>query len=216
MGMKMRKLVTLFVCFQVGHHQTRRTSSALGEALHPISLSSLQLGFGRLSLIPKRKKCESCAIAPGAANLCAEHPLVHPNFNTKKAKYSYAVASNVIGDSSPPCGYAKIEVEDGSEEPLTRGEKNRDIDAYWFGTRYFAGEPLIVPKRNSDPNDETSAYLLGMVQDSAKDRSGVAIFDLEKPLKSGPVSMMWLKSSVPHGLHGCFAESGNGSKSVFC
>ena len=170
----------------------------------------------KLEIDPVTKKCVHLGIAPGAANACAEHPLVHPNFNTKKAKNVYAVASNVVGDSTAPCGYCKLRVEDGGEYILPEGEKNEEIDAWWFGTRYFAGEPLIVPKHGADKANEEAAYLLGMVQDSVEDRSGVAVFDLEKDLKEGPVAMMWLKSSVPHGLHGCFAEDMNGSSSVFC
>ena len=176
----------------------------------------------KLEIDPIRKKCVHLGVAPGGANVCAEHPLVHPNFNTKKAKNVYAVASNIIGDSTAPCGYCKLRVEDDGDGgdsailPLAQGERNEEIDAWWFGTRYFAGEPLIVPKFGSDPNNEEAAYLLGMVQDSVKDRSGIAVFDLEQDLKAGPVSMLWLKSSVPHGLHGCFAQDGKGSSSVFC
>jgi len=170
----------------------------------------------KLEIDPKTKKCVHLGIAPGAANVCAEHPLVHPNFNTKKVNYVYAVASNVIGDSTAPCGYCKLRVEDGGEYMLPEGERNEDVDAWWFGTRYFAGEPLIVQKDGSDPNDETAAYLIGMVQDSVKDRSAVAVFDLERDLKEGPVSILWLKSSVPHGLHGCFAKDTKGSSSFFC
>lgn len=170
----------------------------------------------KLEIDPVEKKCVDLRVAPGAANVCAEHPLVHPKFNTKRAKYIYAVASNVIGDSTAPCGYCKISVVDGDESHLFQGQRNDNVDAWWFGTRYFAGEPLIVPKFGGDPNKEEEAYLLGMVQDSVKDRSAIAIFDLERDLREGPVAMMWLKSSVPHGLHGCFAPDDNGSSSVFC
>jgi all-trans-8'-apo-beta-carotenal 15,15'-oxygenase len=170
----------------------------------------------RLEIDPKAKKCVDLNIAPGAKNVCAEHPLVHPNFNTKRAQYVYAVASNLIGDSTAPCGYCKLKVEDGSSISLEPGVKNTEVDAYWFGTRCFAGEPLIVPKKGSNLQDENAAYLLGMVNDCVRDRSAVAIFDLERDLKEGPVAMMMLKSSVPHGLHGCFAKDENGSSSVFC
>jgi len=170
----------------------------------------------KLEIDPRTKTCVDLNIVPGAKNVCAEHPLVHPNFNTKRTKYVYAVASNLIGDSTAPCGYCKLNVEEGSSVPLEPGVKNKNVDAFWFGTRYFAGEPLIVPKEGSNPQDENAAYLLGMVNDCVRDRSAVAIFDLERDLKEGPVAMMWLKSSVPHGLHGCFAKDANGSSSVFC
>jgi all-trans-8'-apo-beta-carotenal 15,15'-oxygenase len=170
----------------------------------------------KLEIDPVKKECVHLGIAPGAANACAEHCLVHPNFNTKKAKYVYAVTSNLVGDSSAPCGYSKFCVEDGAEIELPAGVKNEEIDSWFFGSRYFAGEPLIIPKEGADPEDEEAAFLLGMVQDCANDRSGVCVFDLERDLKEGPVATAWLKSSVPHGLHGCFAQDGTGSSSVFC
>ena len=120
-----------------------------------------------------------------------------------------------MGDSTAPCGYVRLCVEDGSRERLPSGHFNSDIDAYWFGTRHFAGEPLIVPKRGGDLGNEREAYLLGMVQDSVRHRSFVAIFDLERDLREGPVCKLWLRSQVPHGLHGCFTEDG-GATSVFC
>ena len=106
-------------------------------------------------------------------------------------------------------------VESGAYTQLDKGQKNNSIDAYWFGTRYFAGEPLIVPKHGGDFNNENEAFLLGMVTDSVKNRSFLAIFDLQRPLKEGPVCRLWMKSSVPHGLHGCFSDA-NGKSSYFC
>lgn len=172
--------------------------------------------YWKMVIDPKTKQCVHLDVAPGSINACAEHPVVHPNFTTSPAKYSYAVVSNVVGDSTAPCGYAKLEVEDGGTTKMDVGVKNESIDAYFFGTRYFAGEPLVVPKHNADINNEKAAYLLGMIHDAVTNKAGVAIFDLEKELKDGPVATLWLKSSVPHGLHGCFAPDECGSPSVFC
>eukprot|EP00560_Eucampia_antarctica_P009622 CAMPEP_0197827286 /NCGR_PEP_ID=MMETSP1437-20131217/4098_1 /TAXON_ID=49252 ORGANISM="Eucampia antarctica, Strain CCMP1452" /NCGR_SAMPLE_ID=MMETSP1437 /ASSEMBLY_ACC=CAM_ASM_001096 /LENGTH=634 /DNA_ID=CAMNT_0043428073 /DNA_START=171 /DNA_END=2072 /DNA_ORIENTATION=+ len=146
----------------------------------------------RMEICTKTKTCVDLTVAPGSHNVCIEHPLVHPNFNTKKAMNVYCTASNVIGDSTAPCGYCKLLVEDGSSTKLKQGEKNTDVDVFWFGSRCFVGEPLIVPKINGNLDDETDAYLLGMVKDSVKDRTGVAIFDLkDRDLKDGPIAMLW-------------------------
>lgn len=134
--------------------------------------------------------------------LCAEHPVVHPLMT--QPKYSYAVVSNNVGDSSPPCGYARVQVD-------MMGESS---EQYWFGSRYFCGEPLVVPKMGRV--DEDGAYLLGMVQDSVRQLSFVAIFDLEQSLSLGPVCKIWLQSAVPHGLHGCFDPGSNARTSYFC
>lgn len=165
---------------------------------------------------PKEKRTVSLDIAPGCYNVCTEHMLVHPNFNTKKAQHVYGTVSNVIGDSTPPNGYVKLNVETGSTAMLRDGEVNEEVDAYWFGTRYFTTEPIIVPKDGGDPENEDDAYLLGIVRDAAKKKNFLAIFDLEKDLKEGPIAKVYLKSGIPHGIHGCFAKDSNGSPSVFC
>lgn len=171
-----------------------------------------------------KKKLSKLKIAPNSLNVCAEHPVIHPFFVTKEAQNVYAVVSNVIGDSSAPCGYARLRVEDveSKEKLVLAGERNDDIDTFFFGTRYFAGEPLVVPKNANDNNPkEEEAYLLGVVFDAAKEKSFLAIFDLERDLKEGPIGKVWFKSQIPHGLHGCFAVNGedddcSGDNCYFC
>jgi carotenoid cleavage dioxygenase-like enzyme len=169
----------------------------------------------RMEIDPVAKKCVSLDIAPGSANACVEHILVHPNFVTRPAENAYATISNVVGDSTAPNGYCKLKVEAGSRIKLTEGEANKEVEAYWFGSRYFVGEALVVPKKGGDPENEDDAYLLGMVKDAAKEKSFVAVFDLARDLREGPVCKLWMKSGIPHGIHGCFAEEAGGP-SVFC
>eukprot|EP00529_Nitzschia_sp_RCC80_P011541 CAMPEP_0113486182 /NCGR_PEP_ID=MMETSP0014_2-20120614/24865_1 /TAXON_ID=2857 /ORGANISM="Nitzschia sp." /LENGTH=643 /DNA_ID=CAMNT_0000379847 /DNA_START=129 /DNA_END=2057 /DNA_ORIENTATION=- /assembly_acc=CAM_ASM_000159 len=148
----------------------------------------------RLEIDVKERKCISLDIAPGTANVCVEHVLVNPAFNVRKAEYVYGIASNLIGDSTAPCGYVRMEVESGSTHMLTEGEFNKDVDAYFFGTRYFATEPIIVPKKdkNGKPyENERACYLLGVVQDMAKNKAFLAIFDCEKDMEEGPVAKLW-------------------------
>lgn len=171
----------------------------------------------RLEIDPNEKKTVSLDIAPGSYNICTEHMLVHPYFITRKAQSVYGTASNLVGDSTPPNGYVKLKVETGSTTKLRQGEANTEVDSFWFGTRYFVTEPLIVPKEGGNLENEDEAYLLGMVRDSVAKKNFLAIFDLERDLKDGPVAKIWLKSGVPHGIHGCFAKGGsNGGPSVFC
>jgi carotenoid cleavage dioxygenase-like enzyme len=170
----------------------------------------------RMEIDPKEKRTVSLDIAPGCQNVCTEHMLVHPNFITRKCQNVYGTASNIVGDSTPPNGYGKLKVESGSTAKLKEGEPNEDIDSYWFGTRYFVTEPLIVPKDGGDPENEDEAYLLGMVRDAAKKKNFLTIFDLERDLKEGPLAKIWLKSGVPHGIHGCFSKDSSGGPSVFC
>ena len=144
--------------------------------------------------------------------------MVHPNFATKDAAYAYAQCCNVVGDSSAPMGFSKIRL-DGSgvvQSGLDVGDKNEDVDVYWVGPRRFAGEPLVIPKRIGDLDREENAYLLGLVYDAVKDRSSLVVFDLERDLKEGPVCSIWLKTALPHGLHGCFAPDISVQTSCFC
>jgi all-trans-8'-apo-beta-carotenal 15,15'-oxygenase len=147
-----------------------------------------------------------------------EHPVVHPNFATKDASYTYAQCCNVVGDASAPMGLAKMRL-DGSavvQSSLNAGDKNEEVDVYWVGPRRFAGEPLVIPKRNGNMDREEDAYLVGLVYDAVKDRSSLMVFDLERDLKEGPVCTLWLKTALPHGLHGCFAPDGSVQTSCFC
>jgi len=181
----------------------------------------------KLEIDPK-KKSSNLSVAPNSLNVCAEHPVIHPSYATKRAKNVFVVVSNLVGDSSAPCGYANLRVEDNNDDgrpkegSLFTGERNNNVDAYFFGTRYFAGEPLVVPKNTNDDNPkEEEAYLLGVVFDAVKEKSFLAIFDLERDLKRGPVAKIWFRSHIPHGLHGCFAVNGNdddysGDSCYFC
>lgn len=170
----------------------------------------------RLEIDPKTKSCVNLSIAPDAVNACSEFPVVHPNFSTSKAASVFSAVSNCIGDSSPPCGYARHRIEDTSRtRSLQPGEFNSEIDVFWFGSRCFVDEPLVVPKRGGDPKNEDEAFLLGMVKDAVRDKSYVAVFDLERDMRQGPVCRIWLKSHIPHGIHGCFAPDGPGRSSVF-
>ena len=170
----------------------------------------------RMEIDMKTGKTIDLSIAPGSSNVCAEHCVVHPNFVTKQARNVYATVSNLVGDSSPPCGYSRHRVEDGSTEVLEPGERNNEIDCYFFGSRYFCGEALVVPKHGSDLEQEEQAYLVGLVCDAVRHKTFVAVFDLERPLREGPVCKLWLKSHVPHGLHGCFDPQSNLRTSYFC
>jgi len=188
----------------------------------------------RIEVDTSTRQTVSFGVAPGGINVCGEHPVVHPKFNTRKAKSTYVVASNLNGDSTAPCGYVRIptgedncvNVSDMSSshaiaavvtEPVEPGERNELVDAHWVGPRSFAGEPLVVPRANGDPDDENDAFLLGMVQDAERNKSYLAIYDLRRTLAEGPVARVWLKSMVPHGLHGCFSADGDiCSTSVFC
>mmetsp|Transcript_37085 Transcript_37085/g.66802 ORF Transcript_37085/g.66802 Transcript_37085/m.66802 type:complete len:706 (+) Transcript_37085:100-2217(+) len=174
--------------------------------------------YWRIEIDPETERCVDLRVSPGAENMACEHPVVHPNFQTKDATYVYTQCGNAIGDASAPMGFAKLRL-DGSavvQPNLKAGETNDEPDVYWVGSRRFAGEPLVVPKRNGNLEREEDAYLLGLVYDAVRDQSSLVVFDLERELKEGPVCTIWLKTALPHGLHGCFAPDPSVQTSCFC
>lgn len=174
--------------------------------------------YWRMEIDPEAKRCVDLRVSPGAENMCLEHPVVHPNFQTKDATYVYCQCGNSIGDASAPLGYAKVRL-DGSattKANLKLGEKNNDVDVYWLGSRRFCGEPLVVPKRNANLEREEDSFLLGLVFDAVKQKSSLVVFDLERELREGPVCTIWLKTALPHGLHGCFSPDPSVQTSCFC
>ena len=171
-----------------------------------------------MEIDPTIKKVIDLRVSPGAENVCCEHPVVHPNFVTRDATFSYAQCCNAIGDASAPMGLAKFRLDGGAKaQPnLKPGDINDQVDVFWLSPRQFSGEPLVVPKRGGDSENEKEAYLLGLVYDSVEDRSSIMVFDLEKDLKEGPVAQLWLKTALPHGLHGCFSPDASVQTSSFC
>jgi all-trans-8'-apo-beta-carotenal 15,15'-oxygenase len=173
--------------------------------------------YWRLEIDPSTQTCMDLRVSPGQENMCIEHPVVHPNVQTRDATFAYAQCCNKVGDASAPMGYAKLRLDGVApvQLGLEMGDMNDAVDVYWLGSRRFAGEPLVVPKRGSSEK-ETEAYLLGLVYDSVRDQSSLMVFDLERELKQGPVCKIWLKTALPHGLHGCFAPDSSVQTSCFC
>lgn len=174
--------------------------------------------YWRMEIDPKSQECVDLRVSSGSENMCVEHPVVHPNFQTKAPKFAYTQCCNAVGDSSGPMGYSKLRLDGGApaQPHLKLGDKNEEVDVYWIGSRRFAGEPLVVPKRGVNLEDEDEAYLLGLMYDAVKHKSSLVIFDLKRDLKKGPVCTIWLKTALPHGLHGCFSPEKEVKSSCFC
>lgn len=174
--------------------------------------------YWRMEIDPTTHKCVDLRVTPGAENICCEHPVVHPNFVTKDAMFSYAQCCNVIGDASTPAGYSKFRIDGTApaQSHLKQGQRNEEVDTYFVGPRRFTGEPLVIPKKGGNIDREEDAYLVGLVYDSVEDRSSLVVFDLERELKEGPVCTVWLKTALPHGLHGCWSPDDTARTSSFC
>lgn len=67
--------------------------------------------------------------------------------------------------------------------------------------RGFTGEPIFVPRPNSQTEDD--GWLLALVYDAAHDRSDVVILDAQD-LHKGAIARLHLQHHIPYGLHGSF------------
>ena len=82
---------------------------------------------------------------------------------------------------------------------MTTGEEA----AHFPGPRCFTNEPIFVPR--GSPRGEDDGYLLVLVFDAEKGRSGLFIYDAAA-IQEGPVGVAWLRRSIPYGLHGSFVQ----------
>ena len=126
-------------------------------------------------------------ITPGLENYSIEFPCINPLVKTKAVRYLYMAYCNRLGQSSPPIGYLKLDLQTGKkqiwmEHPLS-----------------FTEEPIFVP--DLDSNREDDGWLIGIVYDHQRERSSVVILDAND-LTSGPTCRLWLNHHLVPGLHG--------------
>ena len=127
----------------------------------------------------------------GMESVVIEHPHIHPEVEGRPMRYMYMSLGSVEGLSSPPLGYMRLDTH--------TGEQSR-----WFAPLHtYCEEVVIVPKSGNIGFQEDRVWLLAMMFDAELDRSCLGIFDGED-ISKGPVSRLWLKTHLPHSLHGSF------------
>ncbi|MFM6183210.1 MAG: carotenoid oxygenase family protein [Dolichospermum sp.] len=118
-----------------------------------------------------------------------EFPVIHPHNVGKPYRYVYAAAGDQKGVNAPLQGIFKYDLELGTEE-------------LWSAApRGFTGEPIFVPRPNSQVEDD--GWLITLVYDSQYHRSDVVILDGAN-LAKGAIAKLHLKHHIPYGLHGSF------------
>lgn len=121
---------------------------------------------------------------------CIEYPCAHPHYETQAVRYLYMTYSNSIGQSSPPIGYLKVDLQ------------TRTSQIWMEQGLSFTDEPVFVPTGTG----EDDGWLLGMVYDHPQERSSLVILNA-KDLAAGPVCRLWLNHRLAPGLHGSWIES---------
>lgn len=121
-----------------------------------------------------------------------EFPAINPNYVGREYRYAYLGA---ISDSEGTTGNAPLQAI--LKVDLQTGKQ----DLHSFAPRGFIGEPVFIPKPNSEAEDD--GWVVVIVFDAASDRSDVVILDAAN-LAAPPVATLHLKHHIPYGLHGNF------------
>ncbi|WP_066424784.1 carotenoid oxygenase family protein [Anabaena sp. 4-3] len=122
---------------------------------------------------------------------CCEFPTIHPAHVGRTYRYMYIGATDAEIGNAPLQALLKIDLETGERQ-------------LWSAApRGFMGEPIFVPRPNSQTEDD--GWLLALVYDAAHHRSDVVILDA-RDLRKGAIARLHLKHHIPYGLHGNFTS----------
>lgn len=149
---------------------------------------------------------ERCVVPGDAEALAMEHPTINCAYTgDARCRYIYMVIGNEAGLSTPPSGWARVDLLTGCAQ------------RWYAGSRCFADEPHFVarqgPRGTWSPGGPTAGvaeddgWVLAMLYDAAKDCSCLCVFDAAK-LEDGPICRAWVPHGIPHSLHGCFVPKG--------
>ncbi|MGK7913856.1 MAG: carotenoid oxygenase family protein [Synechococcus sp.] len=131
-------------------------------------------------------------VTPGVENYCIDHPCINPNYETSAARYLYMTYSNKVGESSPPVGYLRLDIQSGKKQ-------------IWVGElECFVEEPVFVPE--TGVAEEDAGWLLGIAYDHRQQRSSLLVLDAAN-VDRGPICRLRLTHHLVHGLHGSWCPS---------
>ena len=170
--------------------------------ISPTHLFETSLRFGTKGEPPSVTKR---TVAGGA---CIDHPHVDPRFEgDARCRYVYMSLCNEEGVSgSPPVGWMRWDRQSGHTQK------------WWAPEGCFCEEILVIPRGprgaagaagdagDAGDADTADAYLAGMLYDSNRGASCLALLDAAI-VERGPLCKLWLSGKVPHGLHGCFVPT---------
>lgn len=128
------------------------------------------------------------------SNLQTSFGVINPAVNGKDYHYIYAAVGALGNEVTPPQGIGKINVK-------------TKVSSTWFPKEHeFCGEPMFAPRKQDGAVGEDDGYILSVLFNGEKKESDLLIFDA-KSIQNGPIARIPLGVGIPHGLHGCFADS---------
>jgi all-trans-8'-apo-beta-carotenal 15,15'-oxygenase len=120
-----------------------------------------------------------------------EFPTINPNNAARKYRYLYIGAADNQTGNAPLQAILKIDLE------------SEDRQLWSAAPRGFVGEPIFVPRPNSQQEDD--GWLICLVYNAEYQRSDVVILDAQD-LQKGAIAKLHLKHHIPYGLHGSFTS----------
>ncbi|BAQ65924.1 carotenoid oxygenase family protein [Geminocystis sp. NIES-3709] len=124
---------------------------------------------------------------------CVEFPSINSENVGRNYRYIFIGASDHPTKNAPLQALLKLDL-------ITKQEQ-----LYSFAPKGFTGEPVFIPKKN--PESEDDGWVLTLVYDSTYHRSDLVIFDGKNI--SQPIATLHLKQHIPYGLHGSWKEKNN-------
>ena len=119
-----------------------------------------------------------------------EFPFINPENVGRNYRYVFIGATHNQEINAPLQGLLKLDLETGEKQ------------LYSFAPKGFAGEPIFVPKPNSQAEDD--GWILNLIYDSHHHRSDLVILD-GKDI-SQPIATLHLRHHIPYGLHGSWSD----------
>ncbi len=120
---------------------------------------------------------------------CVEFPTLHPNAVGQPYRYLF------IGTAHAPQGNAPLQA-------LLKLDTTTGETQVWSAApRGFMGEPLFVPRPQSQSEDD--GWVLVLMYNAERRCSDLVILD-GKNITTGPIARLKLSHHVPYGLHGSF------------
>ncbi|CAD7695684.1 unnamed protein product [Ostreobium quekettii] len=122
-----------------------------------------------------------------------EFPRINPSVTGRPHRYVYTAAALHPHFNRPPQAIAKVDTETGTATLWSRG------------FRYYTAEPAFVPRgkaqgppAGSTDIAEDDGWLVALCYDAEKQRSELVILDALQ-IENGPVAVLPLQDSIPHG-----------------
>ncbi|XP_074558198.1 9-cis-epoxycarotenoid dioxygenase NCED1, chloroplastic [Curcuma longa] len=128
-----------------------------------------------------------------AANL--DFGVIHPGYVGRRNRYAYLG----VGDPQPKIsGVVKLDFDSAGDGDCVVARRH-------FGRGCFGGEPVFVPKREREDEEEDEGYLVSYVHDEVRGQSRFVVMDAQSP-ELDIVAEVLLPRRVPYGFHGLFVS----------